>query len=118
MLTHFTKCDHVALFWPIFVMSLTFAYLRMSKGPKKLIWIGIQGISLVWIYLYILLKKSSPKNIQICKVLIIWIYAIDLVINVYTNKRMRVIVYLDKDKVSEKPESSETMFSETPWTHF
>ena len=41
-----------------------------------------------------------------------------LVIQVYTNKRMLVEVYLDKDKVFDTPESAESVISETRWRQF
>ena len=31
---------------------------------------------------------------------------------------MLVVVYLDKGRVSDTPESAETVISETPWRHF
>ena len=45
-------------------------------------------------------------------------WAIDPAIQVYTNKRMLVGVYLDKGRVSDTPESAETVVSETPPRHF
>ena len=44
--------------------------------------------------------------------------SIDPAIQVYTNKRMLVGVYLDKGRVSDTPESAETVISETPQRHF
>ena len=40
--------------------------------------------------------------------------SIDPAIYVYTNKKMLVGVYLDKSRVSDTPESAETVISETP----
>ena len=44
--------------------------------------------------------------------------AIDPAIYVYTKKQMLVGVYLDKGRVSDTPESAETVISETPQRHF
>ena len=46
------------------------------------------------------------------------IQPIDPFIQVYTNKRMLVGVYLDNGRVSDTPESAETVISETSRKHF
>ena len=43
---------------------------------------------------------------------------IDPATQVYTNKLMLFGVYLDKGRVSDTPESAETVISETPRRHF
>ena len=43
--------------------------------------------------------------------------ATDPAIEVYTNKRMLVGVYLDKGRISDTPESAVTVISETPQRH-